>query len=150
MAAKGKLTTEQESQLRALFERIMLTIDFSERVGGFRTATFPELLRKSARQILEEGNLRDMRRMAREIDEAATMGLPAHHREGLEAVLGSRLGVDKDTERARMRAKVAAAIKRGKVGSEKERRRLEDYAEMLDATGGDPEEIAAVRRLIGT
>ncbi|HZS60999.1 MAG TPA: hypothetical protein VFA43_17110 [Gemmatimonadaceae bacterium] len=149
MAAKGKLSPEQESQLRALFDRIMLTIDFSESVGGFRTAALPDMLRKSARQILDEGDLRDMRRMAREIDEASTFGLPPRHREGLEAMLASRLGVDADAERAEMRAKAAAAIKRGKVGSEKERRRLEDYAEMLEATGGDPEEIAAVRRLIG-
>jgi hypothetical protein len=149
--AKRKLTGEQESQLRALFDRIMLTIDFADRVGGFGDGRLPlaDMLRQKARQSFEASNLRDIRLIAREIDQAC-IALSPYQREGLEALLGSRLGVDKDAERADMRAKVAAAIKRGKVASEKQRRRLEDYAEMLEATGGDPEEIAAVRRLVST
>jgi len=148
---KRKLTAEQESQLRALFDRIMLTVDFADRAGGFGTSTtLADSLRGKARQALEQGALRDMRRMAREINEASMVGLPTHQREGLEALLNSRLGVDTDAERAEMQAKAAAAIRRGKVGSEKERRHLEDYAEMLEATGGDPDEIAAVRRLMST
>ena len=149
--AKRKLTSEQESQLRALFDRIMLTIDFADRVGGFGDGRLPlaEMSRQTARRAFEASSLRDLRLMARDIDQAC-IALPPHQREGLEALLGSRLGVDKDAERADMRAKVAVAIKRGKVGSEKERRRLEDYAEMLEASGGDPEEIAAIRRACST
>jgi hypothetical protein len=43
-----------------------------------------------------------------------------------------------------------AVLARGTIASEKERRRLEEYADMLEATDGDPGEIAAVRRLLAS
>ena len=57
------------------------------------------------------------------------------------------MGIDRNAERDQLRSEVAQAINRGAPRSEKERRKLEDYAEMLDATRGDHDEIAAVRRL---
>ena len=87
--------------------------------------------------------------MARETDQM-TIALTPDQRDGLEALLRTRLGIDKDAERERLRERVAETIKRGSVASEKERRRLEDYAEMLEATGGDPKEIEMVRHLIST
>jgi hypothetical protein len=88
-----------------------------------------------------------MRVLAREIDKM-TIALAPHEREGLEALLQQRLGVDKDAERAELRRQVTTALERGAVASEKERRRLEEYVEMLEATGGDPAEIAAVTELL--
>jgi hypothetical protein len=43
---------------------------------------------------------------------------------------------------------VIASVDRGIVHSEEERRRLEDYVEVVDSTGGDPNEVEAVRDLL--
>ena len=103
------------------------------------------------RAIVEDAatrqDLRTLRLIGREVD-AMTIALAPHERDGLEAILRDRFGVDADAERAELKRRVAAVIARGTVASEKERRRLEDYAEMLEATGGDPAEIEAVRRLV--
>jgi hypothetical protein len=96
-----------------------------------------------------KGDLRTLRLMGKEID-AMTVALQPHQRDGLEALLLARLGVDKDLEREELRQQVAAVVARGIIASERERRRLESYAEMLEATGGDPGEVRAVRRLISS
>ena len=89
----------------------------------------------------------DMHLFARDI-EAMTIALTPHEQDGLEALLVSRLGVDREAEYAAVQQSVAKVLRRGTIASEKERRRLEEYADMLDATGGDPAEIEAVRRLL--
>ena len=77
-----------------------------------------------------------------------TIALAPQERDGLVALLLSRLGVNKEAERADLRRQVAKVLTRGSVASEKERRRLEEYAEMLEVTGGDPAEVESVRQLI--
>ena len=141
-----KLSPEHESALQTLKERLLLTVRFIEDVQDFPSGAD---LRNIVESAAAKRDLRSLRLMSRDVD-AMTLSLAPHERDGLEALLRQRLGVDKEAERAEWARDVAAAIKRGTVASEKERRRLEDYVEMLEATGGDPAEIDAVRRLLRT
>ena len=130
--------------LHALSERMLLTIRFIEDAQEFPSGAPMRSIIESA---TAKRDLRTLRLISKEIDGMA-LGLAPHEREGLEAVLKQRLGVDKDAERVELSRQVSVAIKRGTVASEKERRRLEDYVETLEATSGDPAEIEAVRRLL--
>ena len=141
---KKKLTGEDECTLGALRDRLLLTIQFIESVEDFPSGS---QLRALVEGAAAKGDLRTLRLLAREVDQM-TIALQSDQRDGLEAILRQKLGVDKDRERAELRREVARVIERGTVASEKERRRLEDYAELLEATGGDEAEIAAVRRLV--
>lgn len=141
---RKKLTPEDESALHTLKDRLLFTIRFIEDVQLFPSgAQFRAVIESSA----EKNDLRSLKLMARDID-AMVLSLAPHEREGLEAVLKQRLGVDKDAERVALKRQVALALARGTVASEKERRRLEDYVEMLEATGGDCSEAEAVRLLL--
>jgi hypothetical protein len=143
---KKKLTPEEEAAVQALRDRLVMTIRFFEDAQDFPSGA-------QMRTIVEDAaarrDLRALRLIGREID-AMTIALAPHERDGLEAILRERFGVDKDVERAELKQQIAAVIARGTVASEKERRRLEDYAEMLEATGGDRAEIEAVRRLVAS
>jgi hypothetical protein len=125
-------------------DRLLLIIGFLESVQDFPAA---EQFREIIQDAAGKGNLRGLRLLSRDV-EAMAATLAPHERDGLEALLESRLGIDRDAERAQMRESVAHALRRGSVASEKERRRLEEYAEMLEATGGDAKELAEVRRLL--
>lgn len=139
-----KLTQEAEHELQALGRRMLLTLDFAQRAQDFPSAS---QLRALVEGAIARRDLRTVRLMNREINDLM-IGLAPHERDGLEALLRERLGVDVDEERAAMSQKVGQILERGSIASEKERRRLEDYGEMLEATGGAPSEIAAVRRLL--
>ena len=130
--------------LESLRDRLLLTLQFIEGVQEFPSG--PQL-RRIVEDAAQRGDARALRLLVREVS-GFTTALAPHQRDGLEALLQSRLGVDTDGERAELRRQAAIALHRGRVQSEKERRRLEDYAEMLEATGGDPSEIAGIRRLL--
>lgn len=135
---------EDEAAVIALRERLLLTIGFIENLQDFPSA---QQIREIVDSAGDKRDLRSLRLMARDV-EAMTITLAPHERDGLEAMLKARFGVDKDAEQVELRRTIAAALERGRIASEKERRRLEDYVEMLEATGGDPAEIQAVRQLI--
>jgi len=130
--------------LQKLAQRLLITLRFIEDVQDFKSGA---MLRGMVEAAAAKSDMRSLKLMSREID-AMAMSLFPEQREGLETVPRQRLGVDKEAERAELQQQVAAVLKRGTVASEKERRRLEDYAEMLEAIGGDPVEIQAVRRLV--
>lgn len=142
---KRKLSAEKEADLHALRERLLTIIQFVEDTE--EDFAVGALLRKNVESAVAKGNLHGLRIMARDFDEA-TLALAPHEREGLEAILNHRLGIDKEAERAEMSRLAAVAIKRGKVASEKERRRLERYVEMLEAIGGERAELDAVEDLL--
>lgn len=142
--AKKRASSDRQAQVGALRDRLVLTLQFMERAQDFPSG--PKM-REMVAHAADQGDYRNLRLMAKEVD-AMTVALAPHERDGLEALLSSRLGIDKDAERDEMRRRVAVVLRRGTIASERERRRLGDYAEMLEATGGDPAEIAAVRRLI--
>lgn len=139
-----KLKPEDEAAVNLLRQRLVLTIQYIEDVQDFPSGKDMQGLVVSA---AGRGDLRTLRLVAKEID-AMTVTLAPHEREELEELLLSRLGVDKHLERAEMRRKVAEVLQRGTIATEKERRRLEDYVEMLEATRGDPTEIEAVQQLL--
>lgn len=141
MAKRG---SNDDAGLTALRNRILLTLEFVENAQGFR---YGQGVREATESAFQKRSLRAMRVIAREID-AMTLGLAPDQRDGLEALLRQRLGVDKDAERLELKEGIAEVLRRGTIASEKERRRLEDYADRLEATGGDPAEAAAVRRLL--
>ncbi len=139
-----RLKPEDEAAVNLLQQRLVLTIQYIEDVQDFPSGKDMQDLVVSA---AARGDLRTLRLVAKEVD-AMTVALAPHEREELEALLLSRLGVDKHLERAEMRRKIAEVLQRGTIASEKERRRLEDYVEMLEATRGDPTEIEAVQQLL--
>src|SRR5687767_3654354 len=103
-----KLSPEDESTLQTLKERLLLTIRFIEDVQDFPSGAE---LRNIVEAAAAKRDLRSLRLMSREVD-AMTLSLAPHERDGLEALLRQRLGVDKDAERAEWARHVAAAIKR--------------------------------------
>lgn len=144
MAKKPK--PGDEAALQTLRDRLLATIDFVQSTQDFPSGN-------ELRQLVEvtsaQGDLRGLRLIAREM-EMATIGLAPHERDGLQAVLKARFGSDADTERIALSRHAAVALQRGRIASEKERRRLEDYAELLEATGENPAEADAIRRLLGS
>lgn len=132
--------------IEELRERMLVTIDFIERVEEFPSA---RQLREIIANAVRNEDARTLRLVAKEVD-AMALALPDHEREGLEALLLSKVGVDKAAERQALRRKVEQVLQRGTVASEKERQRLEEYIDMLVATGGEASEIAAVRRLLAS
>lgn len=144
MSAKN-LTPQQKQLLRDLSERMLLTIRFIRDVQEFPSAGQLQSIIESA---TARGDLRALKLMSRDVD-MMTLGLAPHERDGLEAVLQKHAGVDTQAERAEWRRRVRLVLKRGSIVSEKERQHLEDYAERLEASGDDPEELRAVRRLLG-
>lgn len=140
----AKLRPGDKAALLELRKRADLTIDFFERAQGLDTAA-------RWRGIVESAfvgqSLRKMRLIVRELD-AMTIGLAPHERDGLEALLQQRLGVIKEEERKEVAKQVAAILTRGTIQSERERRRLEDYAEMVEAIGDNPGEVARVRAFL--
>ena len=141
---KKRLNAEDQATLQALRDRLLCTIQFMENAQEFPTGAQLRVLIEGA---AEKGDLRSLRVMTREVDQM-TVALQPDQRDGLEALLQQKLGIDKEQERGALRIELAKVLRRGTVASEKERRRLEDYAEMLEATGGDQAEIDAVRRLV--
>jgi hypothetical protein len=143
---KKQLRPEDEIAMNALRDRLLLTIGFFEDAEEFPSG---EQMRDLVKSAAAKGDLRTLRLMSREID-AMSIALAPHKRDGLEAILHQRFGIDKEKERAVLAEQIAGIIARGTIASEKERRRLEDYAEMLEATGGDRAEIDAMRRLVNS
>lgn len=141
---KKQLSLEDQHALGALTKRLLTIVQFIE---DTQESVFAPQLRKVVESLAARGELRRMRIIARDID-AMTVALAPHQREGLEAILQHRLGIDKEAERAEMSRLAAVAIKRGRVAGEKERRRLERYVEMLEAIGGDRTELEAVEDLL--
>jgi hypothetical protein len=133
--------------VETLRARLIATIRFAESLHAFPSG---EAFRATIEKAAAENNLRTLRLLGREIDAMASVALPPHQRDGLDAMLQHELGVDREAERAAWSERVAVALKRGRVASEMERRHLEDYAEMLEANGGDAAELEAVRRLLST
>jgi hypothetical protein len=146
MSKKSKSTTDAAT-IEALRARLIATIQFIESLHEFPSG---EGFRAAIERAAAEDNIRTLRLLGREIDAMATVALPQHERDGLDALLQDQLGVNREAERAAWSERVAVAIKRGTIVSEVERRHLEDYAEQLEATGGDPAELEAVRRLLNT
>ena len=139
-----QLRPDQAAALNVLHDRVLLTLEFFESAQDFPNAARWRTLADAAH---DKRDLRSMRLVAREI-EAMTIGLPPHQRDGLEALLRSRLNVDPEAEHAELARRVAAVLRRGSIASEKERRRLEDYAEFLESSGDNAAEAAAVRQLL--
>ena len=105
------------------------------------------MLQARVREVFEAEDIRGMRRVARDIDQA-TVGLSQHHLDGLNAVLKQRLSVDRDAELKAWKERVDRALRRGSIASEKERQHLQEYVEKLEASGGDAAEVSAIWNLI--
>ncbi|HXD48639.1 MAG TPA: hypothetical protein VN600_07695 [Gemmatimonadaceae bacterium] len=139
-----KSDEEMETKVRALRDRLNLVIRFFEETHDFPSGPQVRAIVETAAEKLD---LRTLRLVNRDID-AMTIALTPRERATLDSLLRDRLGVALDSERLEIKQEAAAAVARGTVASEKQRRRLEDYAEMLEATGGDADEIRSVRRVV--
>ena len=130
--------------LAALRGRLLAIVAFIERAQDFPSGPDWRTLIEST---YAKHDVRSMRLIEREIAQML-VGLSQHQRDGLDAVLAARFDDAGEWTRSRRSANVASALRRGSVASEKERRNLEDYAELLEATGEDPETAVALRRLL--
>jgi hypothetical protein len=145
VSASGR--TSKDAELKLLRERITVTlrfIDEAEDLGDFGR----EILRKTD-ELFAKRSLGGLKLIAKQVD-AFMIGLTQDQRDGLEAILKARIGVDREAERARGRDEVAQILTKGRIDSEKQRRRLEDYLEALESTGEDAAEAAAIRRLLSS
>jgi hypothetical protein len=138
------LTEAQQKELDLLGQRMLLSIEFAENAQDFPGA---KDLRAIVAAAIANHDLRTARLLNREVNDLM-IGLAAHERDGLEALLRQRLGIDVEQERSNSRHQISQILKRGSIASEKERRRLEDYVESLEAAGADEAEIAAIRLLL--
>jgi len=143
--SKKEPSASNRESLGVLRARAIATIDFVEARYDFPSgAVFRDAIENAA----GTGNLRLIKVLSREIDKMATVSLPKHERDGLDAVLQDQLGVSREVERDARSVRIANALKRGGVASEVERRHLEDYMEELAASGDDPDLLDAIRRLL--
>jgi hypothetical protein len=142
---KKKLNPEAEKEVSALRERLVLTLRFIQEAGD----DFPncdqwlELVDNAA----TNGELRTLRLLVREVNELVAT-LTRDQMNDLRALLQARLGVDMDAERRDLQLQIARALKRGTIASEKERRRLEEYVEMLEVNGGNQAQIEKIEQLL--
>jgi hypothetical protein len=137
---------ELQARVQAVKARLELVIDFVAETNDFPSAS---QIRAIVAAAAARRDLRTLRLVRRDID-AMTIALAPEQREALSGLLRERLGIDVESERLELKRAAETAIARGRVASEKERRRLEDYAEMLEATGGDPTEIESILRLVNS
>ena len=142
--ARKKHTPEEDAVVRALHGRLIMTICFIEGVQEFPSG--PQM-REIVESAAGRGDVRTLRVLVKEVD-ALTITLAPHERDGLDALLQTRLGASREAERAEMEQGVAAVLRRGSIASEKERQRLEQYADVLEVSNGDPSEIATVRQFL--
>src|SRR4051794_33924147 len=105
---KRQQSEDDKAAINALRERALLTINYFANIQDFPLAF---MYRENIEKAAQSGNLRKMRLMARDVDEMA-IGLAPHEREGLEAILRERLGVDKEAERAALSQQVARTLQR--------------------------------------
>jgi len=138
------LATNSE-ELKRLRDRIALTVGFLDDVEDL--GAFGQELVRKADELFSSGDSRGLKLVAKQVD-AFTIGLSQDQRDGLEAILKARLGVDKDQERAELKHHVAEIVATGRIAGAKQRRKLEDYLEALEATGGDEAEVAAIKQLL--
>lgn len=139
------LTADQEAQLRLLRQRLLFTLQFMQNVQDFPAG---KSIERKVCAAADRGDIRNLLLIAREVDMMVTLASTPHERDGLEALLKARFGVDKEFERAKLQRVVESILERGTIRSEKERRHLEDYAEILAATHGDEHESERVRQLL--
>ena len=125
-------------------DRLLLTIDFIERMQDFPTG---HVVRSLICDAAVQGDLRRLRLLAREID-GMLSGLSLHERDGLDTVLHERLGVDTAAEQSRLVRDVAKLIQRGVVRSERERQRIATYVERLEALGDPAQQLEDLRQLL--
>ena len=138
---KANLSAKDMELLTAMRKRVFLTLDFMDNINFLEDAS--PLLRETTETTFQSGNLRGMRFIVRDID-ALVAGMTTDQREGLEALLQSRISVSRTDELAELKKRAANAIMRGHVASEKERQHLEDYAELLRNGSDDTTELSVL------
>ena len=136
--------SERRQQAQALGERLMLTIEFIERVQDFPSGS---QLREIVRSEMQRGRLAALRMLERDVAEM-TLTLAPHERDGLEALLRQRSGYDADAAWLAEQTAAKLSIAAGRVRSEKERQRLERYLEALVVRGEHQDEASAIEALL--
>jgi hypothetical protein len=133
-----------DSELELLRRRLLLTIEFFERHAEFSLgAQFRDLVEHAKTQ----GSLRNMKLLAREVDQMA-VALSPDQQDGLSAVLGTKLGVDRDAEAKAANSRLRELVRVGHVRSEKERQFVEAQLDRLVSTQGDADLISALKGLL--
>ena len=141
-----KLSREAEDEFQSLQRRLVLTLQFMENAEHFPSA---KQIRTIVDGATERKDLRTLRLVARDVD-AMTTALTPDQRDGLDALLVARLGIDAEAERAMALQEAADAVQRGIIRSAKERQRLEHWAEVLEVTGDDSATLVSLRHLLSS
>jgi len=145
LMARRQLSAEDEARLAQLYSRLTLILHFIEDVEDFPSG--PQV-REVVAAAMNQRDLRTLRLIERDVEEMAHALSPGE-RERLQTQLRNAAAGSSDLGRIRAHQEVVAILARGRVGSEKERRRLEQYADELNAeAGADTETIEAIQRLL--
>ena len=139
------LTPDEETRLAQLRSSLILTLEFIEEVEDFPIGP-------AMRAVIERAaagkDLRTLRLMEPDIREM-TLALSPAQRAALDERVRRAADVPRDPARDEMKREVEALLARGTIRSERERRRLEAYADQLVASGElDPAELDAIQRVL--
>lgn len=104
----AKLTPAKRKEFQQLHDRATATLQFVE---SLESSEARGMIRARLAELLASGDLRGMRRAARDVDQA-TVGLSQDQRDGLDAVLQKQLGVDRAAELAARRLHVERTLHR--------------------------------------
>lgn len=135
---------EREHEITQLQARLLLILDFFENVQPFPSGS---AFRSTVRQAAEAGRLRELRLIAREM-ETMIVALSQDQRDGLEALLKIKLGVDVEIEHGALMSEINRTLRRGVIASEKERQRVERWLDELTAIDADPSVRRALQNLL--
>lgn len=132
-------------ELVALRDRIVITIQYLDDVDDL--GEFADAVVRQTEACFSKGKLGPLKLIANQID-SFTVALNMQQRDGLDAILGARLGVDRDAERASREHYLACVIASGRIASAKQRRKIEEYLERLESENGDPALIQEIAKLL--
>lgn len=138
-------SVESRDEAELLYERIRLTLSFVESVQDCEP--FGSAILAVAQKALASRSVRRLRLMARDVD-ALVATLAPHEREGLSAVLESRLRIDREKEHEERHKRVMAILRRGTLAGERERRHVIDFLEVEESRDEGSDDLDAIRRLL--
>ncbi len=136
--------SERYRQARELGERLLLSLTFIERVQDFPSGA---QFRGIVQAEMDRGRLRALQLVSRDVEEMILTLTPSE-RDGLDALLQARIGVETESTWRTEQEAIRGAIAAGRIRDEHERQRIERYVEALEVRGGDAVEITAARNLL--
>lgn len=144
---KKPRTPARRAKLEELRQILLFTIDVFASAQDFPDA---DKFRDVVESVFRKEDLRAMRLLEREINMMGDLVLDLHQRDGLQAALAQRFGTPLSGDLAVGERLALSALRRGRIVSERERQRLEDYVSVLERSGENLEQLKLLRELLGS